>query len=75
MESDEIIIRYYHQPKPVMVDPGKSHPCYEPDLLLGWICKGDSKKPVLKKFPDAEIVAKVKPDTKPKTRTKLRRIQ
>ncbi|BDM83105.1 hypothetical protein AM10699_59660 (plasmid) [Acaryochloris marina MBIC10699] len=74
MESDEIIIRCYCPPKPVMVDPGRSHPCYEPDLLLGWICQGESKKPVLKKFPDVEIVAKVKPDTKSQARTKLRRI-
>ncbi|WP_299405404.1 hypothetical protein [Acaryochloris sp. IP29b_bin.148] len=75
MESDEIIIRYYCPPKPVMVDPGKSHPCYERDLLLGWICQGESKKPVLKEFPDAEIVAKGKSDTIPQTRAKLKRIQ
>lgn len=75
MDSDEIVIRYYSKPIPVMVDPGKSHQHYERDLLLGWICQGESRKPVLKKFPKAELVAKVKPDTHSQTRTKLRRIQ
>ncbi|KAI9129359.1 hypothetical protein ON05_035130 (plasmid) [Acaryochloris sp. CCMEE 5410] len=75
MESDEIIIRYYCPPMPVMVDPGMSHSSYEPDILLGWICQGEHRWPVLQKFPDAEIVAKSKPDTIPKTRTKLKRIQ
>lgn len=75
MKHDEIIIRYYSKPIPVMVDPGKSHPCYERDLLLGWIYQGKTRNPVLKKFPNAEIVAKVKPNTKFQTRTKLRRIQ
>lgn len=58
MEPDEIIIRYYRKPIRVMVDPGKNHPRYERDWLLGWICQGEAKSPVLKNFPNAEIVAK-----------------
>ncbi|QUY45986.1 hypothetical protein [Acaryochloris marina] len=60
MEQDEIIIRYYRKPIRVMVDPGKNHPRYESDLLFGWICQGKARRPVLQKFPDAEIVAKSK---------------
>ncbi len=75
MEQNEIFIRYYSKPIPVMVDPGRSHPCYERDLLLGWIYQGKTRNPVLKKFPNAEIVAKLKPGTNPHPRTKLRRIQ
>lgn len=58
MDSEEIIIHYFKKPIPVMVDPGKDHPCYERDVLLGWICQGDYKTPVLKNFPDAEIKSK-----------------
>lgn len=58
MESDEIIIRCYLNPVPVMVDPGRHHSRYERDVLLGWICQGDYKMPVLKTFPGAEIKAK-----------------
>lgn len=60
MDADEIIIRYYIEPISVMVDPGKNHPKYERDLLLGWICQGGCRSPVLQKFPNAEIVAKNK---------------
>ncbi|MGR3279631.1 hypothetical protein ACSYAD_31700 [Acaryochloris marina NIES-2412] len=59
MESDEIIIRYYRQPIPVMVDPGQNHRRHERDLLLGWIYQGGHKSPVLNSFPNARIVAKV----------------
>lgn len=65
MGSEEIIIRYYRKPLPVMVDPGKNHPQHEPDLLLGWICQGKDRSPVLKSFPNAVIVAKTKAKTKP----------
>lgn len=58
MDSEEIIIRYYSKPIPVMVDPEKDHPSYERDMLLGWVCQGRCKRPVLQKFPNAEIVAK-----------------
>lgn len=58
MASEEIIIRYYSKPILVMVDPGKGHPSYERDMLLGWVCQGKCRKPVLQKFPNAEIVAK-----------------
>ncbi|WP_041661564.1 hypothetical protein [Acaryochloris marina] len=60
MERVEIIIRYYRKPIRVMVDPGKNHPRYERDWLLGWICQGESRTPVLKKYPDAKIVSKQK---------------
>lgn len=60
MERDEIIIRYYRKPMRVMVDPGKNHPRYERDVLLGWICQGGCRSPVLQKFSKAEIVAKAK---------------
>ena len=60
MESGEIIIRYYRKPIPVMVDPGNNHPQHEHDLLLGWIHQGGHNSPVLKSFPPAKIVAKVK---------------
>lgn len=60
MDPEEIIIRYYSEPIPVMVDPGKHHPRYEPDFLLGWICQGRCKTPVLQKFSSGEIVAKAK---------------
>lgn len=58
MASEEIIIRYYSTPIPVMVDPGKGHPSYERDMLLGWVCQGRGKRPILQKFSNAEIVAK-----------------
>lgn len=60
MNSEEIIIRYYSKPIPVKVDPGEHHPNYERDLLLGWVCQGSSRRPVLQKFPNAKIVAKAK---------------
>ena len=60
MDSEEITIRYYSKPIPVMVDPGKHHSRYERDLLLGWICQGECKSPVLQKFSSGEIVAKAK---------------
>ncbi|QUY44810.1 hypothetical protein [Acaryochloris marina] len=59
MEAEEIIIRYYGKPIPVMVDPGKNHPRHERDLLLGWIDKEGHKSPVLKSFPNAKIMAKI----------------
>lgn len=59
MESDEIIIRCYRKPIPVMVDPGGNHPQHERDLLLGWICQGENRSPILQNFPDTRIVAKV----------------
>lgn len=58
MDSEEMIIRYHIKPIPVMVDPGKHHPRYERDLLLGWICEGHCKRPILRKFLKAKIVAK-----------------
>ncbi|WP_261892375.1 hypothetical protein [Acaryochloris marina] len=60
MDSEEITICYYSEPIPVMVDPGKHHPRYEPDLLLGWICEGSCKRPVLQEFSSGRIVAKAK---------------
>lgn len=60
MESDEIIIHCYRKPIRIMLDPGKNHPRYERDWLLGWICQGESRTPILKKYPDAKIVAKSK---------------
>ena len=65
MERDEIIIRYYLKPIPVMVDPGKHRPRHERDLLLGWVCEGKGRRPILKSFPNAEIVAKADTEAKP----------
>ncbi|MGR3279315.1 hypothetical protein ACSYAD_30070 [Acaryochloris marina NIES-2412] len=66
METEEIIIRYYRKPIPVMVDPGQNHRRHEHDLLLGWICQGNDRSPVLKNFPNAEIVAKAKSESEAK---------
>ena len=65
IESEEIIIRYYLDPVPVMVDPGKNYPNNERDLLLGWICEGKGRRPVLKKFPNAKLMNKIVDKPKP----------
>ena len=64
-KSEEIIIRYYRKPIHVMVGPGKRHPRHEHDLLLGWVCEGKGRRPILKSFPNAEIVAKADAKAKP----------
>ena len=56
---DEILLRYYLYPIPVIVVPQRDHSKYEPDTLLGWIYIGNCNTPVLKNFPGADIVAKV----------------
>lgn len=60
MKSEEIIIHCFPKPIRVIVDPGKHHPRYEQDELIGWICQGEGRAPVLKKYPGAKIMSKEK---------------